>query len=55
MASVIFANLAKMRLSYKKYEVSINILNIDGVNCLFADKRPGVIAPKINWEIHEER
>ncbi|WP_025144463.1 ABC transporter ATP-binding protein [Pedobacter jeongneungensis] len=39
-------------LSFKTHQLHLNIINIGGVNNLYSDERPGVLAPKINWNIN---
>lgn len=41
-------------LTYNKHKLLINVININGVNRLYSDKRPGVIAPEINWQLNEK-
>ena len=41
-------------LSYDRHKLLLNIVNIDGINRLYSDKRPGIIAPQIKWKFNEE-
>jgi lipopolysaccharide transport system ATP-binding protein len=40
-------------LSISTHKLLVNIININGVNSLYSDKRPGMIAPEIKWKLNE--
>ena len=35
-----------------KLMLRFNIINFDGLNSAFTDSRPGIIMPKLEWEIN---
>jgi lipopolysaccharide transport system ATP-binding protein len=38
-------------LCFRKHSVLINLINVGGINRLYADTRPGIIAPSIDWNV----
>ncbi|TSJ35958.1 ABC transporter ATP-binding protein [Mucilaginibacter corticis] len=38
-------------LCFHRYSILINLVNIGGVNKLYAENRPGIMAPSIDWNI----
>lgn len=42
-------------LSLRKHQFLIDVININGINRLYADFRPGYLALNLNWEIDYEK
>ncbi|MBL4674838.1 MAG: ATP-binding cassette domain-containing protein [Mucilaginibacter sp.] len=42
-------------LSFRTHQFLIDVININGVNRIYADTRPGYLALNLNWEVNYEK
>ena len=38
-------------LNYREQRIFLNMINVDGINSLYSDERPGIINPLLKWDI----